>query len=116
MEERSARNLTKRRRSETGIIFRCLLMTVLFLIVAILFFEKASVIAQAGGKRTGAAQTVCYRSIKLDADDSLEKLAMQYNEQEIQSNEQYIEIVRDLNQMQGEALRPGCYLTVVYYP
>lgn len=95
--------------------FHHLLASVLFFILTVFLFEKASLVAQAGGRGAEMPHKSSYRSIKLGAEDSLESIALKYNKKQLRSDKEYVEAIQHLNGMHGEKLYPGCYLTVICY-
>ncbi len=102
----------KMKRSHTAYVFRRLIMTALFLTLVILFFEHSAIPVQAEGRESFSAQ-LHYSSIKLCAGDTLETVAANYNTGDNLSDMEYIQELREINQLNGDKLYPGCYLTVL---
>ena len=55
-----------------------------------------------------------YASIKIEYGDTLETLACQYND-DIDTNDiEYIAMIKRINNLTGDKLHPGCFLTIAY--
>ena len=56
-----------------------------------------------------------YTSVQISYGETLEDIALRYNTSSL-SQEEYIRRLRELNDLLGNELRPGCYLSVIVFP
>ena len=56
-----------------------------------------------------------YTSVQLESGDSLWSLAAKYNHNSGLSTDEYIQKLRNINQLKSDLIHAGQYVTVVYY-
>ena len=99
------------RMDRDGVIFKGMVIVALVLLM---------VTAAAGHGRPAEAAVkhfrgARYESVKLTRGDTLETIADRYNDRTRYSDEIYVSELMSLNRMDDEALRPGCYLSVICF-
>ena len=92
-------------------VVRMVLILAVFLLFSLIFFARAELTALA--EQPAARGQFCYTSIKIGREDCLEGIAARYNCGSFSTDEEYIAAVRKVNNMRGDRLSPGCYLTVI---
>ncbi len=60
-------------------------------------------------------RTKCYKSIEIQAGDTLWSIAEEYMTEEYYSVEAYVKDVQEINGFNGNRIYEGCYLVVPYY-
>lgn len=94
----------------TGLVFRGMVLTALFLLAVIAFSERSAFSSSASGSRR---MNTVYTSVKIGQDDTLSSIAETYNRGFGMDDAEYISAVQTINSMNGTKLHPGCYLTVI---
>ena len=70
-------------------------------------------IAQAETKNAAQPEYL-YTSIKVAYGDTLESIAMEYNNPEYCSNSEYVSELKRINGLYSDDIHAGCFLTVMY--
>ena len=100
--------MKRRERTTERNIFGLLLLIAVLLILAALLFGRTSVRAEEGNK------TPVYTVIMVTPGDSLWSLARTYAPGNTDIRD-YIEVLREINNLKGENLRTGTSLIIVNY-
>ncbi len=67
------------------------------------------------GKAAGEQMVKCYTCIRISGGDSLWKIARLYMGEGYDDIQEYIEEVKELNQLTSDQIHAGQYLTLPYY-
>jgi len=91
------------------LIFTIIITAIILLLISIC----SAVVAYASDSDKSTASKRYYTSVKIAEGDTLESLAEEYNNLEV-NNEVYIEDIKNINSLSQDRIHPGCYLTLVY--
>ena len=64
--------------------------------------------------KSDAQPEYLYTSIKVAYGDTLESIAIEYNDPEFCSNSEYVSEIKRINGLYTDDIHPGCFLTVMY--
>ncbi|MDO4789021.1 MAG: LysM peptidoglycan-binding domain-containing protein [Johnsonella sp.] len=89
------------------------------MIIAILFllsFRMAGLALSAMAEEENIPEgDTYYTCVKIQYGDTLDTLASEYNQSEYLSDEDYKKSIRNINNLSGDTLYPGAYLTLAIY-
>ena len=91
-----------------------LLATILIITIGSIIFGSIFSSAQAGAEESGVEYKY-YKSIVIRDGDTLWNIAKEYQTDEYENTQEYIDELMELNNLSSDAIHEGQHLMVVYY-
>ena len=112
----NGRNIKKDKQREQKRM-KCLLLGLLSLVIIVGFGSTAgsSFVMAESNSNTASIQRKYYKSIEIEAGDTLWDIAKEYRESHYDAIYEYINEVMDINGLDSDEIHAGQYLTIPYY-
>lgn len=113
VQERQQRAKLKKRRQAAKC--RMILMLVAIFVITIGSVAFGSVFSSAKNSATDLPQHKYYKSITIEKGDSLWSIAEEYCADTCESTREYVDELKQLNQLSSDTIHTGQHLIVAYY-
>lgn len=107
-------------RLEKGVYFKKMLIFITVIILAVcisIIVCRMEIMAAQERKPQYEDSSACryYKSIRINAGDTLWDIAEEYRNADEESVTEYIELLKTVNNLDSDVIYEGCYLTVSYF-